>query len=107
MPGPRSGHSITTFDRHTPKNSKEATLDTRLGHDEIARILGSLHDPGDDSKVAAIEATGATSDELEEAVAWAQGESDVMGEARRPLTGVVARLYDILTADQFDEDDRD
>ena len=63
-----------------------------LTHDEIARILGALHDPGSDVTVAAIQATGATGDQLEAAVAWAQGESDVMGEARIPLSGVVAKL---------------
>ncbi len=82
-------------------------LDNSLSHDEIARILGSLHDVGDDAKVAAIQATGTTSEQLEEAVAWASGESDIMGEERRPLSGVVARLYDILTADRLDEDERD
>ena len=77
-----------------------------LNHDEIARILGALHDPAADIKVAVIQATGATRDELEQAVAWARGESDVMGEERIPLSGVVARLHEILTADQFD-DERD
>lgn len=80
-------------------------MDNSLGHDEVARILGALHDAGDDAKVAAIQATGATSDQLEQAVAWACGESDVMGEERRPLSGVVARLYDILTADRLDDDE--
>ena len=77
-----------------------------LSHDEIARILGGLHDPALDVKIAAIQATGATSDELEEAVAWAQGESDVMGKERIPLSGVVAKLHEILTADQVDDDER-
>ena len=75
-----------------------------LSHDEIARILGALHDPAADVKVAEIQATGATRDELEQAVAWALGESDVMGEGRIPLSGVVARLHEILTVDQFDDE---
>jgi hypothetical protein len=67
-----------------------------LGHDEIRRIAGDVGD----ARIAAIMATGASTEELEEAVAWAAGESDVMGEARLPLSGVVARLYDILVQDE-------
>ena len=60
-----------------------------------------------DSKVAAILATGATLEDLEEAVAWASGESDVMGEERLPLSGRAAVIYDILTADEaYEEDER-
>ena len=38
-------------------------------------------------------------------MAWASGESDVMGDLERPLAGVVAQLYDILmTGEEFPED---
>lgn len=59
----------------------------------------------DDWKIAAIEASGASIADLEAALAWAAGESDVMGEERRPLEANAARLYDILTADQPDWDE--
>ncbi len=39
-------------------------------------------------------------------MAWAPGESDVMGELERPLEGAVARGYDILTQDEAWLEDR-
>ena len=74
-----------------------------LTHDQILRVAGDIGD----AKVAAIEATGATLEELEEAVAWAAGESDVMGDLRRPLAGRTAALYEVLTADEDYGDERD
>jgi hypothetical protein len=68
---------------------------------DVRDIVGDL----DDAKVAAILATGANAEQLEEAMAWASDESDVMGELERPLAGVVARLYEILmTGEEFPED---
>lgn len=75
---------------------------TKLDHGRIVAVVG----PMDDAKIAAIEATGASLEQLEEAVAWAAGESDVMGAGRLPLTGVVAEIYDILTADEEEPEDR-
>jgi hypothetical protein len=40
-------------------------------------------------------------------VAWASGESDVMGDLERPLKGAVAQLYDILMAGEESPEDRD
>jgi hypothetical protein len=72
-----------------------------LTHQDVREIAGDL----DDAKIAVILATGATAEQLEEAMAWAAGESDVMGDLERPLSGVVARLYDILmTGEEFPED---
>ena len=71
-------------------------------HDEIRRLLG----PIDDAKLAAIEATGATMAQLEQVVAWACGESDVMAAERLPLSGVVAQVYEILTVDEPDDEER-
>jgi hypothetical protein len=68
---------------------------------DVRDIAGDL----DDAQIAAILATGANAEQLEEAMAWASGESDVMGELERPLSGVVARLYDILmTGEEFPEE---
>ena len=68
---------------------------------DVRDIVGDL----DDAKIAAILATGANAEQLEEAMAWASGESDVMGDLERPLTGVVARLYHVLmTGEEFPED---
>ena len=73
-----------------------------LTADDVREIVGDL----DDDRVALILATGATYEELEEASAWAAGESDVMGEMERPLAGAVARVYDILVADEEFAEDR-
>ena len=70
---------------------------------EAVDILG----PMPDARIAAILATGATIEQLEEAAAWAAGESDVMGEMRRPVSGPVAAVYEILTADEALAEDRD
>ncbi len=73
----------------------------RLTRELVVKVVGRI----DDAKIAAILATGATLEELEEAVAWASRESDVMGDIARPLTGAAASVYDILTLDeQFEED---
>jgi hypothetical protein len=63
---------------------------------QILRLAG----PIGDSKIAAILATSATAEEVEEAAAWAAGESDLMGRERRRLTGAAAAVYEILTADR-------
>ena len=73
-----------------------------LSHETVVRIAGDVSD----AKAVAIIASGASRDELEQAVAWACLEDDVMGKQRRALTGIVAELYEILTADEADEDER-
>ena len=74
-----------------------------LGRSDILRIAGNI----DDAKVAAIRRSGASAADLETAVAWASSLTGVMGRERRPLSGVVAQVYDILTADEDFGDDRD
>jgi hypothetical protein len=70
---------------------------------EITAILGDL----EAAKVEAILATGATGGEIEEAQAWAAGESDVMGgDLARPLSGPVAAVFEILSTEE-PLDDRD
>lgn len=73
-----------------------------LTQQDINSILGNL----DDASTAAILEIGPSVKELEEAMAWASGESDVMGELERPLEGAVARVYDILTQDEAWLEDR-
>lgn len=67
-----------------------------LRQQDVRKIVGDL----DDAKIAAILAIKPSVDELEEAVAWASGESDVMGELERPLDGAVAHIYDIMIRDE-------
>ena len=68
--------------------------------DAIVRMCGELPD----WKIAAIERSGASLRDLEVALAWASDESDVMGEARLPLTGKALAVYEILMADEDEEE---
>ena len=70
-----------------------------MTHDEVVRLCGDV----EDWKVAAIIGSGASQAELEQAVVWSMGEDDVMGEERKPLTGRVAQVCEILTRDEEDE----
>jgi hypothetical protein len=62
----------------------------------ILKMCGELAD----WKIAAIERSRGSLEELEVALAWAAGESDVMGKERHPLAGSALRLYEILMADE-------
>ncbi len=66
-----------------------------LTHDLVADAVGHI----DSDRIAAIIATGATLEELVEAHAWACDDGDALAEMRHTLSGRVAALYDILTAD--------
>lgn len=82
----------------------EITKDSApVSAEQIIDIVG----PMTDARVMAIIATGATVEEVEEAAAWADGESDVMGDLRLRPTGPVAAVYDILRTEQKYAEDRD
>jgi cytochrome c553 len=68
---------------------------TTLSADEVRRLVGDI----ERIRLEEILATGATLAEIEVAVAWAAGESDVMGAARQPLAGRAAQVYEIIAAD--------
>jgi hypothetical protein len=71
---------------------------------EIREMVGDL----EAAKLEAILATGATPGQIEEAMAWVAGESDVMGgELERPLAGPVAVVYEILASELPPLEDRD
>jgi hypothetical protein len=71
---------------------------------EIREMVGDL----EAAKLEAILATGATPGQIEEAMAWAAGESDVMGgELERSLAGPVADVYEILASELPPLEDRD
>jgi hypothetical protein len=74
-----------------------------LTREDIIQVLGQVPD----ARAASILATGATVEELEEAAAWAAGESDVMGKLQRPASPIVGAVYDILTAEEKFPDARD
>jgi hypothetical protein len=73
-----------------------------LSRREVVSVVGSL----DDARIAAIIGTGATLDELVEAFTWTNEETDALAEARKQLAGRVAEVYDILTEDEFWEEER-
>lgn len=69
---------------------------------EIVEIAGSL----DDEAIADIEATRATAAEVLEAFTRIDQEDDFSAETFKPLSGRVAQVYEILTADRpVDEED--
>jgi len=67
-----------------------------LTREDVAHMCGDIPD----WKVAAIEKSGANAEELELALAWAYGGNAVAGEARLPLKGRAAQLYEILVGDE-------
>jgi hypothetical protein len=68
----------------------------QLTYDEVLRLCGDLQD----STAQAIVNSGGSVSDLEIALAWAGGEDDVMGEERKPLEGIPAVIYDILSRDR-------
>lgn len=62
---------------------------------DILHIIG----PSDDALVAAIHKTGATAEEVVEALQWLEGE-DPGKTARKKLAGAVRRVYDLLLEDR-------
>jgi hypothetical protein len=78
------------------KNPTRESAKQAVTHDMVVEMVGEIGN----AKIAAILAAGPTLEDLEEAVAWAAGESDVMGEERLPLTGVAAQVCNILTVDE-------
>ncbi|KSV73502.1 hypothetical protein N185_20680 [Sinorhizobium sp. GW3] len=66
---------------------------------DITAILG----PVDETLVAELLATGATTGELAEAIAWVNNDEALIGEGRHLPAGRVAALIDILTPDNEEE----
>lgn len=85
------------------RTSQRRRARERVTRAHIAELVGDI----EDIKAAKIIATGATVEDLEEAAAWAAGETDVLGEARRRGSPIVNAIYDILTAEDKFGDDRD
>ena len=71
---------------------------------EIRQMVGDV----EAAKLEAILATGATPPQIKEAMAWASGESDVLGgDLQRPLSGPVGAVYEILSSELPPLDERD
>jgi hypothetical protein len=64
--------------------------------EDVRRLFGDI----DAHTAAEIVGSGASLAELEEVAAHLAAETDVMGEARRPLTGRALRLYELIRAQE-------
>jgi len=80
----------------------EAAATQKLDAEFVGRLCGDLLD----TTVAAIVETGGSVADLEAAMAFIYGESDTMGEERRPLSGAAALIYDLIIAEQDTADER-
>jgi len=69
------------------------------GAAELRRIIGDI----DDTKAAFILSLDPTIEEIEVAVAWAEGRGEALGNGEWPLSGKVAEIFEILVADEVDE----
>lgn len=74
---------------------------SRVTRDDIVGIVGRISD----SRIAEIIATGATAAEVTEAFAWLSEDEHLGGDLEKPLSGTVARVYEILRADEPDWED--
>ena len=70
-------------------------------HSEILRLFGAL----DDHKAAQIDKLNPSLDELEITASYLAGMDDIMGKERHPLAGIPARIYEIVSSDEFPGDD--
>jgi hypothetical protein len=67
-----------------------------ISAEDVRRLAGPL----DDETVAEILKLGASLEELEIAASYAEGEGDRLDRLGHTLTGKVAEIYEILSADQ-------
>ena len=74
---------------------------TQLTRDDIAKAIVEA----DDVTIASIIATGATTDELAEALAWIANDEPMMNSGRRLATGRARELVDILAELEPDDDE--
>ena len=72
------------------------TPERKLTRDDIVHLCGDLPD----WKIARMEASEASYEDLTTAVTWAQGQDDVTAPTHHPLTGHPAYLYEVLIADE-------
>ncbi len=70
--------------------------------EDVLRLCGTI----DDAKVVEIVNLSPTLEELEEAAAWSADEGETLGKDERPLGGVAARIYEILST-ELDTGERD
>jgi hypothetical protein len=70
-------------------------------HSEIVRLFGTL----DDHNIREIIGLKPSFEDLEVTAAYLTGMDDIMGKERLPLTGVKAKIFDIVSRDEVFADD--
>jgi hypothetical protein len=84
---------------HAAKRPEKSRKPNKAAPPDRETILGLVGEI-DDAAVLAIQKTGATYVEVEEAARWAAGETtDPVERKRHPLTGPAAAVYDILVTE--------
>jgi hypothetical protein len=73
----------------------------RVTRDDVIKAISEV----DDVTIANIIATGATTDELAEALAWMANDEPMLNSGRPLATGRVRELVDILSELEPDDDD--
>ncbi|WP_112661563.1 hypothetical protein [Microvirga flavescens] len=71
-----------------------------LSKNEIAQLVGDVSD----ETIVDIMKTAATAEEIETALQWLSSEDDVMGKSGKPLSVRAAAVYDILLAEDAQQD---
>jgi hypothetical protein len=79
-------------------NSKDVPV---ISAAEVRHLAGPLNDDA----VAAILRVGPSLEELEVAARYVRGEGDLVDRAGHPLSGRVGQIYEILSAEEADEDE--
>ena len=94
---------IETLTRFSPSGPKGARQTRPVaGSDALRRLVGDI----EEAKASEILSLEPSEAELEQALVWAAGNGDFRGKEGHPLDGKAARIFDILTADEGDEQRR-
>ena len=83
----------------TQFNLGQATANGPVTREDLHKILGDM----DDATAVAILDMHPTISQVEQAYFWANGQVDMIAPEQRVPEGVVAQIFDILTADDEDE----
>lgn len=84
----------------TKQQPPPAVQSAKAVREDLTRILGDL----DDAEIVEILTLHPTVSEVEQAALWAAGEGEILAPQGHTLSGVVAEIVDIVTADDEDEE---
>lgn len=84
----------------TKQQRTPADQSARAIHEDLTRILGDLGD----AEIVEILTLHPTISEVEQAALWAAGGGDVLANQGHTLSGVVAEIVGIVTAEDEDEE---